>query len=84
VGNIEEKVFFLGMVVLEIIFVAKGESIDSMSFWLGLPTSSKIFSIWFRVEFPGKTDFPVISSPKMQPTDHISTAFEYLVEPNKI
>ncbi len=33
---------------------------------------------------PGNKDFPVISSPKMQPTDHISTAFEYLVEPSSI
>lgn len=33
---------------------------------------------------PGKMAFPVISSPKIQPTDHISTALVYLVEPNNI
>jgi len=36
------------------------------------------------VELPGKIDFPLISSPSIQPTDHISTALEYFVEPNKI
>lgn len=33
---------------------------------------------------PGNKDLPVISYPKIQPTDHISTALEYLVEPNNI
>lgn len=33
---------------------------------------------------PGNNDLPVMSSPKMHPTDHISTAFEYFVEPSKI
>jgi hypothetical protein len=37
-----------------------------------------------RVEVPGNNDLPVSSSPKMQPADHISTAFEYFVEPSKI
>jgi len=37
-----------------------------------------------RVELPGNVDLPVISSPKMQPTDHMSTALEYLVDPSKI
>ena len=36
------------------------------------------------VEVPGNRDFPVISSPRIQPTDHMSTALEYLVDPNKI
>ena len=72
------------MLVLEMIFAASGESMDSTSFGLGRPVSSRIRYIWFRVEVPGNRDFPVISSPRMQPTDHISTALEYLVEPNKI
>jgi hypothetical protein len=55
-----------------------------MSFWVGLPINSRIFSIWFSVEFPGKMDFPFINYPKMHPTDHISTALEYLVDPSKI
>jgi len=46
--------------------------------------SYKILYIWFNVEFPGKIDFPFINSPKIQPTDHISTALEYFVEPSKI
>ncbi len=72
------------MLVEEIMFAAKGDSIDSMSFCDGLPISSRIRSIWFSVEFPGNVDLPIISYPKMHPTDHMSTAFEYLVEPNKI
>ena len=28
--------------------------------------------------------FPITNSPKIQPTDHISTALEYLHEPNNI
>ncbi len=54
------------------------------TFWEGFPISYKILSIWLRVELPGNIDFPFISYPKMQPTDHISTAFEYFVEPSKI
>ena len=84
VGNIEVKVFFLGMLVLEMMLAAKGDSIASMSFPVGRPTSSRIFSIWLRVLFPGKIDLQLISSPRMHPTDHMSTAFEYLVDPNKI
>jgi len=49
------------MLVLEIILAAKGDSIDSISFWLGRPISSNIFYIWFSVELPGKIDLPVIS-----------------------
>ncbi len=66
------------------IFAANGESIDSISFWAGLPVNYKILSIWFKVEVPGNNDLPVISSPSMHPTDHISTALEYFVEPSKI
>ncbi len=33
---------------------------------------------------PGKIALPIINSPKMHPTDHISTAFVYFVLPNKI
>jgi hypothetical protein len=70
--------------VLEMILAASGDSIDSISFCDGLPINSKILSIWLRVEFPGKVDLPIINYPKIQPTDHMSTAFEYLVEPSKI
>ena len=83
-GNMELNVFFLGMLVLAMMLAARGDSIDYISFWEGRPINSKIFSIWLSVEFPGKMDFPLISSPKMQPTDHMSTAFEYLVDPSKI
>ena len=51
--------FFLGMLVLEIIFAAKGDSIDYMSFWEGLPRSYRILYIWFNVEFPGNKGFPL-------------------------
>lgn len=54
------------------------------TFSVGRPVSSRILSIWFRVEVPGNRDFPVINSPNIHPTDHISTALEYLVDPNKI
>lgn len=63
---------------------AKGESTSSIYFMVGLPVNSRIFYIWFRVDVPGKMAFPVISYPTMHPTDHMSTAFEYLVEPNRI
>jgi hypothetical protein len=46
--------------------------------------SYSIFYIWLRVEFPGKVDLPLINSPKIHPTDHISTAFEYFVDPRSI
>ena len=80
----EVKVFFLGMLVLEMMLAAKGDSIASMSLLVGLPTNSSIFSIWLRVLLPGNMDLLLISSPKMHPTDHISTAFEYLVDPSNI
>lgn len=70
--------------MLEIILAARGESTDSISLGVGLPVNSRILSIWFRVEVPGNRDLPVINYPRMHPTDHISTAFEYLVDPNKI
>ena len=57
---------------------------DSMSSLVGLPKSYKMRSTWFKVEFPGKIAFPKYISPKMQPTDHMSTAFVYLDDPNKI
>ena len=80
----EVKVFFLGMLVLEMMLAAKGDSIASMSLLVGLPTNSSIFSIWLRVLLPGNIDLLLISSPNMHPTDHISTAFEYLVDPSNI
>lgn len=66
------------------ILAAKGESMASISFCDGRPVSYNILYIWFKVEVPGKRDLPVISSPNMQPTDHMSTAFEYFVDPSKI
>ena len=80
----EVKVFFLGMLVLEMMLAAKGDSMASMSLLVGLPTNSSIFSIWLRVLLPGNIDLLLISSPSMHPTDHISTAFEYLVDPSNI
>ena len=37
-----------------------------------------------RVDVPGNSDLPVINYPRMHPTDHISTAFEYFVDPKRI
>lgn len=37
VGNMEVNVFFLGMLVLEMMFAASGDYMDSISFWVGLP-----------------------------------------------
>lgn len=51
------------------------EDIESISFWVGFPNNYSILYIWFKVELPGKIDFPVYISPKIHPTDHISTAF---------
>ena len=61
-----------------------GAWIDSMSELDGLPRSSIICSTWFRVEVPGKIAFPRIISPKMHPTLHMSTAFEYFYDPRRI
>lgn len=83
-GKNASKDLFFGILVLEIILAAKGDYIDSISFWDGRPINYKILSIWFKVEFPGKIDFPIISSPNIQPTDHMSTALEYFVDPSNI
>lgn len=64
--------------------MASGDSTSSMSFCVGRPVISRILSIWLRVEEPGKIALPVMSSPMMQPTDHISTALEYFVDPSNI
>lgn len=63
---------------------AMTDSIESISSRVGLPSSSSILSTWLRVEFPGNIAFPRYISPKMQPTDHMSTALVYLLDPNKI
>ena len=72
---------------------ARGDSRESMSSALGLPSSSRTLSIWLRVDVPGNMAFPTMSSPMMQPkiilinsipTDHISTALLYFVEPRRI
>ena len=60
------------------------DSIDSISSRLGLPNSYSILSTWLRVELPGKMAFPKYISPKIHPTDHISTALVYLDEPSSI
>lgn len=41
-GNICVNVFFFGIFVLEMMLEARGESIDSMSFWEGLPVNYSI------------------------------------------
>lgn len=66
------------------ILFANGESISSIYLIVGLPVNYKILSIWFKVDVPGKIAFPVINSPTIQPIDHMSTAFEYFVDPNSI
>ena len=60
------------------------DSIDSIYSRLGLPSNSRIRSTWFKVEFPGKMALPKYISPKMQPTDHMSTAFVYFDDPSRI
>ena len=60
------------------------DSIESTYYLVGLPSNSIILYIWFKVEVPGNIAFPVYISPKMQPTDHISTALVYLEEPSSI
>lgn len=53
---------------------ARGDSRASTSVSLGLPSNSRILSIWFKVDVPGKTALPMTNSARMQPTLHISTA----------
>ena len=57
---------------------------ESIYYLDGFPSSSRILSTWFKVEFPGKMAFPKYIQPKMHPIDQMSTAFVYLLEPNKI
>lgn len=64
--------------------LAKADSIESISSFDGFPMSSRILSTWLSVELPGNTGFPKNISPRMHPTDHISTAFEYFEEPRSI
>lgn len=70
-----ENPFFLLMLIWFRHYFAITDYIESISLWVGLPKSSRILYIWFRVELPGKTDFPVYIYAKIHPTDHISTAF---------
>jgi hypothetical protein len=60
------------------------DSIESISYLLGLPNNYRMRYTWLRVEFPGKMALPKYISPKIHPTDHISTAFVYLEEPKSI
>lgn len=48
-------------------FYARGDSRDSTSSGLGLPSNSNTFSIWFNVEVPGKMALPIASSPTIHP-----------------
>lgn len=45
--------------------------------------TSVILLSWFIVEVPGKSGFPRSNSPKIQPTDHMSTANDLVVAPKK-
>ena len=63
---------------------AKGEFIESMSSGVGLPVISRTLSSWFRVEVPGKKGFPMSNSARIHPTLHMSTPFEYLLDPSNI
>jgi len=77
--------FFYLVILMEFkIFQAKELSMLSISSFLGFPVNSRTLSIWFSVLTPGKILFPIMSSPKMHPTLHISTAFVYFVLPSKI
>jgi len=64
--------------------VANGEYIASMSLADGRPVNSIMRSNWFIVDVPGKIGLPVMSSPSMQPNDHMSTPLVYLVDPSSI
>jgi len=65
-------------------FHALSDSMASISSGFGLPSKSNISSTWPIVDFPGNIAFPSIYSPNTQPTDQISTAFEYLLDPRTI
>jgi len=63
---------------------AKGDLTASMSDWMGVPVSSRIFSSWFMVLVPGKIGRPLSISPRIHPTAHRSTPLVYLAEPSRI
>lgn len=83
-GKNEEKDLFLMKAIWFKHYWAITDSMESISSRVGLPSNSSILSTWLRVEFPGKIAFPRYISPKIQPTDHISTALVYLLDPSKI
>ena len=83
-GKKEEKDRFLMKAIWLRHSWAITDSIESISSRVGLPSSSSMRSTWLRVEFPGKIALPRYISPKIQPTDHISTALVYLLDPSKI
>lgn len=62
---------------------ARGDSIESMSYFDGFPVNEMILSSWFKVEFPGKNGFPVNIYAKMQPMLQTSAGFPYDCDPNR-
>ena len=78
-----KDLFFYASIELNIL-MANGDSKDSISVTLGLPSNSIIRSIWLIVELPGNIALPVNSSPIMHPTLHRSTALVYFVDPSSI
>ena len=69
------KFFCFLITILPIMLGAKVASIESISNAFGFPNSYRILSIWLRVLVPGKIALPLIISPRIHPTDHISTGF---------
>lgn len=65
-------------------YCAMTDSMDSTYSRVGFPSSSRMRSSWFKVEFPGKIAFPRYIYPKIQPMDHMSTALVYLLDPSSI
>ena len=57
-------------------FLARLEA--SRSFWLGIPRSSMMQASWSASSSPGNSGYPVSSSARMQPRDHMSIGIPYL------
>jgi len=63
---------------------ASVELIAAMSCAVGCPMHLITFSIWFKVDVPAKIGLPKITSPRMHPALHTSTAFVYSFDPKSI
>lgn len=72
-GNRDSKGLTSGSSKPSIIVLANWLLIAAISSGAGFPVNSRILSNWLRVDFPGKIGSVINISPKIHPTDQMST-----------